>query len=216
MEEKNKKTFKELWADTRMRALIKLGMWFAFFLLIFLILSITALFNKNPDNNIKEEIKQEEVVSANIPSMLENLISSNYTYEYKINMDNTNYSYTGSKENEEIKGYYESNNGIIKYMVKENNYYELNNEELKENNSIISEQDKYILDLNNLLSLIKEYELTNEVLKENDSYNYSILKDNNSYQINIETKLNDISNININYNNVIYNLTFKNIESIKE
>ena len=211
----NKKTFKELRDDRRMRAVIKLCMWGIFFLLMFIFLAVASLFNKAPSDTLEEENKVE-IVSANIPLMLENLILSNYTYEYKINTENISYSYTGSKENGEIKGYYESTNGIIKYIIKDNNYYELNNDELIENSTIITEEDKNILDLNNLLNLIKEYENDNEVKQEENIYTYDIVDDEKSYQIIITTKTNDIEKIVINYNNINYDLIFKNIKSVTE
>lgn len=210
MKEKNKKTFKELWSDTRTRALIKLGMWFIFFTIVFLFLGIASLFSNK--NSSKEEMKQEEVVTANIPSMLENLISSNYTFEFKIISGDNSYSYNGSKENGEIKGYYENINGIVKYIIKDNNYYEVNNEELIENNTIITEEDKIILDLASLLNIIKEYEVNNEVKQDDNVYKYDIV----DKKITITTKSSDIEKIVINYNNVNYDLIFKNIESVTE
>lgn len=213
-EKKDKKTFKELWANTRTRALIKLGMWFAFFILIFLILAIASLFSGT--SLPKEDVKQQEVVTANIPAMLENLIASNYTFEYKITNNDFSYSYIGSRENGEIKGYYENLNGIIKYTIKDNIYYELNNNELIENNEIISQEDKNILDLNNLLVTIKNYELENEVLPQDNVYTYDILNNDVNYQIKITTKSSDIETIVINYSNVNYELIFKNVESVIE
>lgn len=214
MEEKNKKTFKELWANTRTRALIKLGMWFSFFILIFLVLGIVSIFNNN--NQSQEQTKKEEVVTANISTMIENLISCNYTFEYKIVSGDIQYSYTGSKENKEEKGYYESSNDIIKYIIKDNVYYELNNNELIENNEIINEEDKNILNLNNILSIIKKYELENEALKEGNEYIYNVVNNDINYQIKIITKNSDIQSIVIDYDNINYNLTFKNIENVTE
>lgn len=213
MEEKNKKTFKELWADRRMRAIIKLGMWAAFFVFIFLFLAIASLFNKTPDT--KKEIEQNEIVSANIPTMLENLISSNYSFEYKIKNNEKNYSYSGTKENDEIKGYYESSDGILKYTIKDNIYYEIKNDEFIENNNIITEEDKNILNLFNILNVIKESDLNNEVVQNDNVYTYTTIKENIQYQINITTNVNDISNINIMVNDITYDMSFKNIINIQ-
>ena len=63
----NKKTFKELWANTRYRAIIKLGMWFCFFFFFFIISLIVSLFNKGVDYSKKDnDTKEEEKVEPNI------------------------------------------------------------------------------------------------------------------------------------------------------
>lgn len=54
MKKENKKTFKEMWNDKRMHAIIVLGMWGAFFALTFLILVIASLFSPKNDKTIKK------------------------------------------------------------------------------------------------------------------------------------------------------------------
>lgn len=211
MEDKNKRTFKEMWNDKRMHAIIVLGMWFAFFALTFLILGVLSLFNSK-DIEQKEKVEiPTETVSANVPKMLENLIASDYSYEYIIITGENRYSYNGTKEAEENKGYYESATGIIKYSVIDNVYYQMDGETLIENVNIISEQDKQFMDLNNIFERIKEYELNNEVIIEENKYIYDLLINENVCKIEIYTNNNNISEIFITYNDFNYDFNFKNI-----
>lgn len=208
MEEKNKKTFKELWADKRTKALIKLGLWFLFFAIFFIFIGIMSLFNNESSTNNNLE-KETEKVQANIPGMLENLINSNYTFEYVVTDENNiTYSYNGSKENEEIKGYYENNNGITKFIVKNNIVYKINGTEEIEDNTIVNDTDKKLFDLNNILSKIKNYEEVHEPVYENEQYSYSL---DESLNIKISTKNNEIYSIEFLYNNLNYKLLYKNV-----
>lgn len=206
---KEKKTFKEMWHDKRMHAIIVLGMWFIFFVFIFIFLAVASLFNNTNSNSSEIEEKKVESVTANIPKMLEILIGSDYDFEISINNNNNmSYSYTGSKEQEVIKGYYENNNEIVKYMIKDNNYYQLEGENIIESDNIITDEDKNNIDLNNLLNILKNYENNNEVIYNENKYIYEISE---TYKITIYTVSNNIKEIIINYNEYIYDLTFKNI-----
>ena len=87
-ENDNKKSLKEMWKDPQKKAIIKLGLWFVFFALTFLFLSVASLFSKhnnlnnnNNENNQNNQNNQEEKVEANVPKMLEKLLNSNYSYE---------------------------------------------------------------------------------------------------------------------------------------
>lgn len=211
---RDKSSFKELWADVRWRAIIKLGIWFAFFFIVFIFLCIASLFNKNDyvkkDNN---EQKQEvlEKVEANIPNLLQRLETSNYTFLYRIVNYGNNYSYTGVKDDDGISGYFENSNGIIKYEIKNSIYYRVENDELIEDDSIISEEDEKILDLNNLVILIREYEDEKQAVIIEDTYTYDFSYENITYIVNITKSERNIFKIEINYNGINYLLEYKNI-----
>ncbi len=208
-----KKTFKELWADTRYRAIIKLGMWFGFFLIMFIISFVISLFNRNTNYQKKDnDIIKEEKVETNISALLRNLKTSDYSYEYKIVNGDISYSYTGTKEKNEEKGYYETSDGIVKYEIKDGIYYKLENNESLEDTTIINETDKNVIDINNLIKNIYDFEDKgkNPEIKE-DIYTYDFSNNDEKYVVSITKVGNSISKIDINYNDINYSLEYKTI-----
>ena len=209
----NKKTFKELWADTRYRALIKLGMWVGFFVVMFLITFVVSLFNKTTNYQKKDnDMIKEEKVETNISALLRNLKTNDYSYEYTIVNGDVSYSYTGTKEDGIDKGYYESSNGIIKYEVKDGTYYKIENNETVEDSAIINDLDKSILDINNLVKKIYDFEDEGKSEEVNENiYTYDFSNNDEKYIVNIEKTGNSISKIVIDYNEIKYNLEYKTI-----
>ena len=218
-EEQKEKTkverFKELWANKRWRAVIKLGMWISFFVLVFLILIVASFISRFIDKpkeykKIEEPIIEQKV-EANISNLLNNLSNSNYTFDYKVIKPDNTYSYSGTKEELGIVGYYESNMGIIKFGVKDNIYYKIENDEYIEDQTIISEEDKNMFNLNNLINIIREYEENNNPTIENDIYNYDFSSEEFSYLVSITKIDKTISKIDIHYNDINYILEYKKI-----
>lgn len=205
-ENDNKKSLKEMWKDPQKKAIIKLGLWFAFFALTFLFLSVASLFSKhNSPNNSNNENNQEEKVEANIPKMLEKLIDSDYGFEIKIINQNIIENISGTVKSKITTGYYENNNNILKFSYHDQNYYQIidNNEVL--NNELLNEEYRKNIDLPSILEIIKNYEMTNETLKENNEYIYNI---SDNYVIKISTNQNNIDKINITNNDVSYEMKF--------
>lgn len=208
-ENDNKKSLKEMWKDPQKKAIIKLGLWFVFFALTFLFLSIASLFSKhnnlNNNNNENNQNNQEEKVEANVPKMLEKLIDSDYGFEIKIINQNIIENISGTVKSKITTGYYENNNNILKFSYHDQNYYQIidNNEVL--NNELLNEEYRKNIDLHSILEIIKNYEMTNETLKENNEYIYNI---SDNYVIKISTNQNNIDKINITNNDVSYEMKF--------
>lgn len=208
---KEKRTFKELWQDRRMHAVIVLGLWFLFFIIVFLILGIISLFTPNKEVNppIKEETKEE--VPANIVNLLENLKNSNYQFNYTVTNNESTITYNGNCENGEIIGYFENGEGIKKYTVKDGIYYQIIKEERIEDINLISDFDKPNLDINTIIEKIKEYEKNLEPLQEENVYTYDFLNDVGIYKIQVTVTDSLISKIGIQADTTYYELAFRNI-----
>ena len=209
----NKKTFKELWANPRYKALIKLGMWAAFFILMFLISFVVSLFNKTTNYQKKDNSAiKEEKVETNISILLRNLKTSDYSYEYRITNAEVTYSYNGTKDNNTDKGYYENGNDIIKYEIKEGLYYRVENNETIEDNNIMNETDRNIIDINNLIKKIYDFEDENKNPEiHEDIYTYDFSNETEKYVVNITKTANSVSKIEINFNDIKYILEYKSI-----
>lgn len=206
MNDNNKKSLKEMWKDPQKKALIKLGLWLAFFLITFLFLWIASLFSKNDNpKNLEQTNKQEEKVEANVPRMLEKLINSNYSYEIKITGDNISKLLSGTVNNNITSGYLESNGNIIKYSYHDEKYYQIIQSEEVETNEIFSDEEKSNINLNNILLEIKNYEMNNESKLEENAYIYEI---DEKHSIKIIVNENNINSINILNNNISYEMEF--------
>lgn len=212
-DEKEKRTFKELWNNKRTHALIVLGLWFLFFALTFIVLGIASLFAPKKNNYVSNEPseKEVEVVEANIIGMLENLKNSNYNYTFKISSDDGNIMiYNGEVNDSSNIGYYENNDLIVKYSVSDNIYYELKGEELVLNSNIITDEIKNNIDINVIISDIKNYENANKASIIENIYTYQI---NDNYVISVSKNSKSIDRIVINKENINYELEFKNVNN---
>ncbi len=147
MEEKDKKSFKELWKNPRTHALMVLGLWGVFFISIFIFLEIASLFNKN--DYVKPTENVENTVT--LASMVDSLNKSNYKFLLKKSNSYSDYQIDGQKDNEEISGYLENQDGIIKILYKENNLYRVVSEEEILDTTLLTENDINII-LNNKIN----------------------------------------------------------------
>ena len=205
----NKKTFKELWANKQTRALIKLGMWFAFFVFVFLVLFIISLFTPKKERVTNQVKTEEKTVEVNVAKMLDYLIDGTYSYEFKVTNNKNSYSYNGTKTKTGDSGYYEINNTIVKYSVVDDNYYEMVNEQINPDNIIMNEYDKHNLNLNYILDQIRKIDEPEVVDK---TYTYD-LEDGSSPQRIVVTVNNvNIEKIEMDCGDTDYELIFKNID----
>ncbi len=212
-ENDNKKSLKEMWKDPQKKAIIKLGLWFVFFALTFLFLSVASLFSKhnnlnnnNNENNQNNQNNQEEKVEANVPKMLEKLLNSNYSYEIKITGDNETKTLSGAVNDKITSGFIETNGNIIKYSYHDEKYFQINQNEEIENNELLTEEQKDNINLHNILDDVNNYEANNKILKEENIYNYDI---NDTYKIKISINDNNINYIYVLNNNISYEMNFK-------
>lgn len=186
------KKIKELWAIPRYKALIKLSGWFIFFLLIIILCSLPT-----NTNNIKtdDKSKENEIEYVEYETMKNNLLSNNYRYTLTL----TNFAeqslivYNGEINDGIDNGYYESKTEIYKYSCTLENCYKVytdHQEEFEMENYPLS----YIIFV---FDLIKDDEP--DILEENNTRNYKYIIDieEDDWEVEIKTSLNDITNINL-------------------
>lgn len=195
------------WQTERGKAIVKLGLWLVFILALI----IFALVNKN-DNTINkenEETEEKEVYEfKKYDEMIESLLDSNYEFNYDIVINDTNYLFNGTKCNNEVLGYKESNMGIIKYYISDNTY-QVVLKELVPIENLYENIDINYLDLNILFNNLNEY-LYN--IEKNDNKR-TITYKKDGYQVEIITNLDNITNINITVDNNTYNLSYNVIDA---
>ena len=193
--------FKIAWADPRKKAGIKLLGYLIFFIILLLFASITSHMNKykSPTNKTTTTTTAPDKYNDKQKALLTNKQSINYV----ININNIEYKINGTIENNILSGYFETPNGIKKILFKDNNLYELNNEE---ESLLESEINKNLIDLEYILNLIKQNSAIISDKEETKTYTYNI--DNLGLNIIVNTNDENITQINIKESINAYILNF--------
>lgn len=188
-----KNEVKEFWDKDRINAFIKFGLWLIFIIFIVIFFKIS--------NN---EYAEEKSSFKKYEDMQKELLNYNYEYNFTIKIKDKDYVYSGIRCNNLDEGYRETEDGIIKYIITDNEVYKNNLGKMEAINTIYEEVDPSIVDINMLFKKL-----------ENSKYNVS--KDNNvrlityeNEKVVIETDLERINKINVIVDDGEYNLTFTN------
>ena len=193
--------FKSAWADPRKKAGIKLLGYLIFFIILLLFASITSHMNKYTSSNTKTTTTT--TVQDKYNDKQKKLLTNKYSINYVININNIEYKINGNIENNIINGYFETPNGIKKIVFKENNLYEVNNEQ---EILLETEINKNLIDLEYILNLIKQNSAIISDKEETKTYTYNI--DNLGLNIIVTTNEENISQINIKESINTYILNF--------
>ena len=229
---KIKEFLKEVRSDKRKKGLFSLGLWFLFFVFVFLLLG-------NPrdsyENYYKQQSKlEEEDVNNTKVQLLENSLEnynnmSNYEFSYNIDIsiNNINKTHILTGTFYDNKYYLEMNN--IKYYIDGNNIYivDINNKLLKK----ISKFNVDILDIStilkdNLYTMIKSSEeISSKSYVDKSIVREYLYKNYNNKTINIsftekDKLINkvivDYKNYFDSYQNFMVTINFDNINNINE
>lgn len=195
--------FKVAWSDPRKRAGIKLLGYLLFFIILFLFAAITSNMNK-----YKTTTSQTTTTTITIDKYNEkqkSLLTNKYSINYVININNIEYKINGTIENNIVNGYLETPIGIKKIVFKENNLYEINNEQ---EILLESELNKNLIDLEYIINLIKQNSAIISDKEDKKTYNYNI--DNLGLNIIVTTNEENITQINITEATNTYILNFDN------
>ena len=193
--------FKSAWADPRKKAGIKLLGYLIFFIILLLFASITSHMNKYTSSNTKTTTTT--TVQDKYNDKQKKLLTNKYSINYVININNIEYKINGNIENNIINGYFETPNGIKKIVFKENNLYEVNNEQ---EILLETEINKNLIDLEYILNLIKQNSAIISDKEETKTYTYNI--DNLGLNIIVNTNEENITQINIKESINAYILNF--------
>lgn len=197
--------FRELWANPRYKAIIKLGAWFVFLIIIVIFSAFST--NSNTSDITNDNKEEETVVFDSFDTMLNNLFAKDYKYTYKVanNTLNTLEVYNGEVKNFVETGYYESKEEIYKYSCSEVKCYKVFTDHQEE----IQIASPVLTKLNNLFELVKEKTLTEKVDGETRSYSYTALTEDELKEVKITTSLKNITNIHVVALNETYEISFE-------
>ena len=132
-EKVNKVTLKMLWAHPFYNSLIKLGLWFAFFIILYIFLMVGKPPKKLEDNEpVEDDIKTE--IKVSYVDMKKNLINS----ELSISYDLGNYNITGLVKDNILTGTLEDNeDNLVKIKYDGENIYQVKKDEEIVNNELL-------------------------------------------------------------------------------
>ena len=143
--------------------------------------------------------------------MLEEIKQNNYKYKYSIKINDLNYILEGSKNGLIEEGLLESNNNIFKYYIDSNGIYKVNLDQKEKIDKLDNNIDDNIININNLLEMIKDIDY--KVEKEDEIRN--IIYDSSDFSLVVTTDLNHIKNINYKKGIDEYNLEIYSIGEVK-
>lgn len=184
---------KEIWKDPRKKAGIKLLGYFIFFLIF---LSIAAISNglkkidntvSNDNNQIKENSKNED--TNKFIDKQNKLLYNKHNVNMVIKINNIEYKINGTLRDNIIEGYLETDNGIKKIIVKNNNMYEI-----VDSNDVLLESviNVNLFDFDNLFNNLKNNNALIKNKNNNKDYIYQINDNGRILNVKIYTNENSI------------------------
>lgn len=205
---------KDFWKTPRGKALIKLGLWGIFLIVIFAFATIDT--PKRPTNPFeeKEEVEEKEVVQFLLyVDMIKGLQKNNYMFSYTIKNGERTILLSGSQMDDEILGLKETDRGeITKYYINKEGVYKVILGELEQIEDFYEYIDPSMLDMNAFFSSLAG--VTYKVEK-NDTTR-SIIYDTLNYSVVVETDLENITNITYIKGDEEYILSFQSIGKVEE
>lgn len=195
MLEKIKRIINYLKEHPKVKSFILLLFW-----IIFIGIVITLI---NNSNNVSSPTpNQKENESSSIVKLQEKLQNNNYNFEYIIKENDNYLKYYGQRKGTEIVYYKDTQEGILKYYQKENENYNVVNNEL-----IPADKDENLtyLDLQTILNLIPISDI------QEDETGFSF--ENNEIRVKIKRNEQNIE-INLFFSNIEYKIIYFNINGV--
>ena len=185
-----------MWNTEQGRAIIKLSLFGIFALILILIIRIRGeVTSEYFVNYSPSTISYEEKIS--------NLKNNNFDFEYIVTINNNKTIYKGTKENSNESGYKEDGSGIYKYTIEDGIVYKINIDQQEQIYNLYENIDSNYLNVSYVLALIE----TSTYEKIDNAYIYYV----DDKIIKVSFNDNNITNININYSEGIYDLNFRNM-----
>lgn len=199
---KNKSSMiKELWSHPKYRILIKLGGYFVFFVIFFI---LAAVGRNNVENQNNTENKGNNI-SYN--TMKNNILKNSLKVKYQITSNNESYI-EGTIINNVFTGTLEQNSILKKIKIEAENVYLIEKNNETQDETLLNDINLIYIFPANIINILNE---NSSIMKQNDSqkiYSYTI--DNKAYSV--YTENNSINKIILLDGSITYELQ---IEIIK-
>ena len=194
---------KELWANPRYKATIKLGLWFIFLLGIIIVFGTSS--NKAPariENKEKEEVKFGDILE-----LQNKLLSNNVKYNFKINnmVDNSLVIYDGEINEGVDVGYLESKSEIYKYSCTLETCYKLFVDHKEE----FAMENYPLLFIKNNFDMMKDIDVIEKIENNMKIYSYVINVQEEDWKLEVSTNPTDILMMRLSTSKEIYEINFE-------
>ena len=202
----NRITLKILWAHPFYNSLIKLGMWFLFFLILYIFL-IAGRSTPNLNNKKEEETIKQEAIKPKISyiDMKKNLSERELSITYNIG----DYILTGLINNNILTGTLEDSDNLYKIEYDGEKIYQVKKEEKQENEELLTDINKNYLLPSKIIEIIDDPKVIGKKSADELTYSYDI----DGVAISFYLKENSIEKIIILDENITYNLEYKEVVS---
>ncbi len=200
---KNKESitkFKMLWNNKQTRAIIKLGLYMLFVISLCILVIIT---NKYKVNNPPIENKK-----ITFGEMQNNLINSDYEYNFEILLNKEKIIFEGKKENGVNTGYKKTSSELIEYYIDNTGIYSVNIDQKTLDESIFENIKYDYFDLQKLFKLLELVSPNIEYHEEIVTYVYNINTSDEVSTIKVDTNQIQIESIEIRTLNNEYFMNF--------
>lgn len=202
--------------DKRWHALLVLIIWIIVLSLLMGIVLIVNHFDNTPKSNStvapdNQQFSPDTPVVLSYMEKLNNLLNQNYEFIYTIQNENEKIRFEGTKEDNIIKGYKQSNSGIIKYKIENQKTYQILVDKTIEITNLYDDIDSSLLDLNYLVTILNQVNENNVIVTEEENistYAYNLTQDEEALEIIVTENSNYISQMEIHRNNDTYTLEF--------
>ena len=198
---KEKKSFKELWKNPVSGSLIKLGLWGVFFVFVYIFIFATSNINKNNyDYNSNTTTTK---VTTSYKDMKDNLLNKEQEIVYSIN----DYYIKGTIKNNILKATLEDNDSIYNIKYDGINIYNVKKGEDIINEELLADINKNYLIPNNIIALIDDAKVIGTKSRDEKVYSYNI----ESAAISVYLGDERLEKIIVLDSGITYNLEFKEV-----
>jgi hypothetical protein len=196
---------------SKVESLKKLVIWIIVLTVMIGVFYLISFIGGDSSQSEEKEVVNDVINGLTYSQKLENLLNSNYTFEFLVTKNNDKYKFEGIKEDNKIIGFKETKNNIIKFKIEDNQVYEIKLDDELLTNDLYEDIDASLLDLNNIVSLISQTPDNDIIITlqgDNTLYDYNFSSKEEGLEIIITEDELNITNINIIRNNETYDLTF--------
>lgn len=203
----DKETLKKYWKNPRTHALMVLIIWIVSLGALMGIVAIMSALS--PNQKIESPAVEENKKGISYEEKLQNLLSDDYLMTFLVTTKDGTLKYEGTEQSEIVNGYKEDANGIKKFRMEKDTFYEVILDQTTEIESIYEEITEEFLDRNTLVSLLLKTEeegITDN--KESSTHDYNLLFKEENIKISVIETKESIETITIENESANYQLTF--------
>lgn len=195
--------------DLRFNAFVKLAAYMTFFLILVILINVVPGV-KEPISQSPSEEEKEPAQTLNYREILDDYQTSNKNISIKVT-GTDNYIIDETIDNGVITGTIETTDNIIKFIIKEDQIYELKmgNETLNE--TLLDKYDILFIKPKELVTKLNEFSSTKSITEEKTTYTYKeiVINDILFMNITLTIKENKVISINAQSEKNNYELSIK-------